>query len=53
MSRLSKLLSENVAAFSENVGWLGPTGWTKWLEVEVSVDGPGVERELVDLASWS
>ena len=53
LSGLFKLLSENVAALSENVGWLGPTGWTKWLEVEVSVDGPGVEQELVDLASWS
>ena len=50
LSRLLKLLSENVAAFSENVTWLGPMGWTEWMAVE---DSSGVEEELVELASSS
>ena len=25
---LIEILSENVAALSENVGWMEPTGWT-------------------------
>ena len=48
LSRLLILLSENVAAFSENVAWLGPTGWTERLAVK---DGSGEEEEFLDLAS--
>ena len=46
-----ELLSENVAVFSENVGWSGPTQWTEWLPVEVAEGGSGVNME--DLPGWS
>ena len=48
---LMELLSENVAVFSENVGWSGPTQWTEWLPVEVAEGGSGVNME--DLPGWS
>ena len=39
---LIEILSENVAAISECVGWMGPTGWTGW-------DVSSVAEEVVDL----
>ena len=46
---LIETLSENVAAISENVGWMGPTGWTGWLIIAVSWDVSSVAEEVVDL----
>ena len=47
---LIELLSENVAAISENVGWMGPTGWTGWLIIAVSWDVSSVAEEVVDFS---
>ena len=47
--QLIEILSENVAVFSENVGWMGLTGSTGWLIVAVSWDVLSVVEEIVDL----
>ena len=47
---LIEILSENVAALSENVGWMEHTGWTERLSVEVSLEVSSVVDEVVDLS---
>ena len=47
--QLIGILSENVAVFSENVGWMGPSGLTGWLIVAVSWDVSSVAEEVVDI----
>ena len=48
--QLIEILSENVAVFSENVGWMGLTGSTCWLIVAVSWDVLSVVEEIVDFS---
>ena len=47
---LIEILPGNVAAISENVGWMGPTGWTGWLIIAVSWDVSSVAEEVVDFS---
>ena len=47
--QLIGILSENVAVFFENVGWMGPSGSKGWLIVAVSWDVSSVAEEVVDI----
>ena len=47
---LIEILSGNVAAISENVGRIGPTGCTGWLIIAFSWEVSSVVEEVMDLS---